>query len=261
METINKKVAIIGMHRSGTSIVAKIVHELGVCMGDELLKASISNVDGHYEDVEFYELNNKIFNEFRATWDSPPSLAVILKNKDIIKREYFDIFRKKKGNWGFKEPRSTILLPAIVEHIDDFFLIYCRRTSEGVAKSLKARDDISANQSNQIKSTYDDFANFTYSFHNGEKIIIDYEELITSPQSIVCKIANILMVSNKELIKKAAKSVRKENSLKLRKIRTLFGEAFVEIKSAFKNPKKIFSKRIINRIDYYIKLLVNIIRY
>ena len=53
-------IAIGGMHRSGTSLTASLVAAAGVHLGDELMAAGAGNPRGHFEDLEFYHLHQRI---------------------------------------------------------------------------------------------------------------------------------------------------------------------------------------------------------
>jgi hypothetical protein len=49
---------VLGTGRSGTSTVARILHENGFCMGSRFRGADDQNLNGYYEDRDFVELND-----------------------------------------------------------------------------------------------------------------------------------------------------------------------------------------------------------
>src|SRR5215210_8491404 len=57
-------VAIVGMHRSGTSMVAKLLQRTGLNLGDEadLMPPAAENPEGFYEYLEFVRLNDEVLN-------------------------------------------------------------------------------------------------------------------------------------------------------------------------------------------------------
>src|SRR6185437_468321 len=69
-------VAIAGMHRSGTSMVARQLNLVGMYLGDEadLIPAANENPDGYWEHVEFVDVNDALLHEFGGGWDHPISL-------------------------------------------------------------------------------------------------------------------------------------------------------------------------------------------
>jgi len=68
-------ICIAGIHRSGTSMIAHLLHECGVYLGSasELVPATPDNEDGHWEHLEFLALNIAILARVGAGWDLPPS--------------------------------------------------------------------------------------------------------------------------------------------------------------------------------------------
>ncbi|MCK4816954.1 hypothetical protein KA005_14390, partial [bacterium] len=61
-------IIILGMHRSGTSIVANMLHRIGISMGEDLLKSDKFNPNGYYEDADFLGINKGILTNSEGTW-------------------------------------------------------------------------------------------------------------------------------------------------------------------------------------------------
>ena len=68
-------IIITGMHRSGTSLVASLLQEAGLSIGERLLGPSAGNRKGHFEDVDFVELHEDILADNGASlyWDGLPT--------------------------------------------------------------------------------------------------------------------------------------------------------------------------------------------
>ena len=62
-------IIICGMHRSGTSMTARILNDLGLDFGDEelLLKGDKWNEKGYYENCEILDVNNQMLLGRTAT--------------------------------------------------------------------------------------------------------------------------------------------------------------------------------------------------
>ena len=56
-------IIIVGMHRSGTSMLTRMLEECGVFWGDKK--------DEYNESVFFQSINERLFNVAKATWDNP----------------------------------------------------------------------------------------------------------------------------------------------------------------------------------------------
>src|SRR5688572_14655735 len=67
-------VAIVGMHRSGTSMVAKVLQQAGLHLGTEadLMPPAAENPEGFFEHLGFVRLNDDVLNAAGSGWDCPP---------------------------------------------------------------------------------------------------------------------------------------------------------------------------------------------
>ena len=53
-------IAVTGMHRSGTSLVASLLQSAGINIGQRLMNAGEGNVKGHFEDLDLVEFHESI---------------------------------------------------------------------------------------------------------------------------------------------------------------------------------------------------------
>lgn len=139
----NKVYIVLGMHKSGTSFLAKALKEQGVNMGHELLGADKVNTEGHFEDVRFLELNEKILREAGGSWDNPPSPKTIHAAAENYKDELERLIKGDNGKlWGWKEPRTNLTIEEYLPYFDtedDVYLIAVFRKPKKVAMSLQNR--------------------------------------------------------------------------------------------------------------------------
>jgi glycosyltransferase involved in cell wall biosynthesis len=118
--TSSLPVVIAGMHRSGTSLVASYLASLGVHMGDRLLPADSRNPRGYFEDADFVELHGRILRDCTAAgeaghqdwgWtesgrlDRAPLARYAGEARELVARR-----AGAPGIWGWKDPRTTLLL-------------------------------------------------------------------------------------------------------------------------------------------------------
>lgn len=132
---------VTGMGRSGTSFLAKSLHDQGVHMGDEL---ETDTHTGGYEHPTFLNINKDIITAAGGAWGL--GALPVAEEKIIAVGEQFAprirqaIESSKREAWGFKEPRLSltlrVLMPHILEVDDDPFLYVCFRKPEKVAQSL-----------------------------------------------------------------------------------------------------------------------------
>jgi hypothetical protein len=72
MKNTSETIVILGMHRSGTSTIARILASIGINMGERIMGANESNPFGHYENLDFVELNDEILINAGGSWKKPP---------------------------------------------------------------------------------------------------------------------------------------------------------------------------------------------
>ena len=95
-----KPIILIGMHRSGSTMLSKIIQKLGVFVGADL--------DKYAESLFFQQINEWLLLQTRCSWDNPSNikyidddykniLAEIVKNRllNYNKNSYFG--KPKKG--------------------------------------------------------------------------------------------------------------------------------------------------------------------
>ena len=142
-------VCVAGMHRSGTSMVARLLNLCGVYLGspDDLSRSGPDNQGGFWENPDFVELNDTLLALVHAGWDLPPGelewgprpelAASLAKAKQLI--EGSTVHRR----WGWKDPRNSLTLPFWQRLIPNLKVIICLRNPLEVARSLTVRNGTS----------------------------------------------------------------------------------------------------------------------
>ncbi|MBK8538528.1 MAG: sulfotransferase [Ardenticatenia bacterium] len=100
-------VLVLGMHKSGTSLVAELLHRSGVAMGD--LDRSGGDYDaGHkFEDAQVQAANKTLLG-FSESYRLPagpltPDAALSARMRALIAQR-----QSVGGDWGFKDPRTVL---------------------------------------------------------------------------------------------------------------------------------------------------------
>ena len=138
---------ICGMHRSGTSLVAKLFHDAGADMGDQatLHPADKWNPTGYYEQREIIALNISLLHGAwgkLASYMWFPSTATILSR---AKRHSARIaqYGRMYGERIVKENRFCLTLPAWRANGGDVRrVLICLREPASVASSLRLRNKV-----------------------------------------------------------------------------------------------------------------------
>lgn len=144
-------ICILGMHRSGTSMVARILNICGLELGkpEDMILSIDGNEKGHWENEKFKNINDEIILRYIDINNpiKPPifpsyfersSLLSDLKERARILIKNYD---KKYRVWGWKDPRNCLTLPFWQEILGKRLkYIVVSRQPIDVANSLLKRD-------------------------------------------------------------------------------------------------------------------------
>lgn len=129
---------ILGVHRSGTSMLTRMVEKLGVFVGNDLQQ--------DYESNTVIAINNAYFTGSQSSWDCPtyvraaengnnPIARLLTSNFDEIKSR----FGPMNGLWGMKDPRFVVTLPLWQDVFPNLRAMVIRRDVRDIASSLYKR--------------------------------------------------------------------------------------------------------------------------
>ena len=134
-------VCIGAMHRSGTSMVARLLHLCSLYVGQEydLMHLTQVNSHGFCAKPRFVEINEEsLGDESGGGWDCPPLRSEGWKEgKEILhlRTKAKAILQKFLGHepWGWKDSRNSLTLPFRMMLISEIrFVIRVRNSLESV---------------------------------------------------------------------------------------------------------------------------------
>lgn len=142
-------VVITGMHRSGTSMVARLLAASGLHLGadEDLIGPSPDNPDGFFEHKEVVRINEDLLEAAGGSWDLPPSAPWAIGGERFD--ELVHDAKALAGRlatprpWGWKDPRACLTAGFWTELHDDARFVICVRHPLEVALSLKRRNQLS----------------------------------------------------------------------------------------------------------------------
>ncbi len=154
-------VCIAGMHRSGTSLVARLLNLCGLYLGPKaaLLAPNEDNMEGYWENSLFVEINDSLLAQLNGTWASPPAVnsgAVLGQPPAFLAKKAERLIRSFDGHnaWGWKDPRNSLTLPFWQQRIPGLKVIVCLRNPLEVAYSLARRDNFPIAMGLELWHTY-----------------------------------------------------------------------------------------------------------
>jgi hypothetical protein len=138
-------VCVLGMHRSGTSLISRLLNLLGVYLGPEerLLRANRFNPKGFWEYQPIVELNDTILSRLGGSWREPPPFppgweaSEALADLRLRARELLAADFAAAPLWGWKDPRTCLTLPFWRELVPDVRYVLCFRNPADVGHSLE----------------------------------------------------------------------------------------------------------------------------
>jgi hypothetical protein len=146
---------VLGMDRSGTSLCASVLQALGMSLGPDLLPRDRFNERGYFEDREIWRVHERLLAVLGRSWDTLaavrpfPPLWWQSKPLETFREQLKQIAQARSAAgssaiWGFKDPRTVLLLPLWKEVLQDLAIsptfVVCVRHPGAVAESLAARD-------------------------------------------------------------------------------------------------------------------------
>jgi len=136
-----KTIIIAGMHRSGTSLITQWLNKCGLHVGTYCLGANQTNLDGHFEDLEFVRLHEDILkdNELPESGLTEHPIRYI---SDYNRQRFEDLFKCKNEfftQWGWKDPRNCLFLRYYKNNFPDSKYLFIVRDYRSVVNSLLHR--------------------------------------------------------------------------------------------------------------------------
>lgn len=144
-------VVVVGMHRSGTSLVGGLLHNSGISMGIAFRKALPENARGFFEDEDFRRLNDEVLehgNHRVKAWCL--NFAGLAFRRHHVEAGTALVLRRQASlaRWGWKDPRTCLTLGFWLEVLDrasllgDLRLVLVDRDERAVAESLLRRGNV-----------------------------------------------------------------------------------------------------------------------
>ena len=197
-------IAVVGMHRSGTSLVTRGLSALGVQLGGNLaVESAPDNVKGHWEDRDVFEFNKRLLAELALEWDvldpgdgalmSAPSLAPMVEECRAM------IAFKAAGHqaWAFKDPRTARLWPfwrrVLVGNTQfELSFVWVLRNPVAVAQSLTRRNGFDSLKSHLLWLHHNLIPLGDIASH--PHVVVDYDRMLMEPKRELGRVAEALVL-------------------------------------------------------------------
>ncbi len=194
---------VLGMHRSGTSALTRVLNLCGVALGKNLMRPQPDNPAGFWENQQIVDFNDRLLSALGLSWDSTAPLPEHWKRShevlqiidgicDLLRREFAGCDR-----WAIKDPRLCRLLPIWKCVFNKLGVrpryVHILRAPHEVCRSLSARNGLSDGLCGQLWLRYvSDVQNATC----GETVVtVTYDGLLRNWRHLVAKVGESLSIA------------------------------------------------------------------
>lgn len=217
---------LVGMHRSGTSLMVRLLADVGVHMGTWLSRDA--------EAVHFQKLNRRIYAAAGAKWATVDGLLQEMASEDFVarqteltRRRLFDrgpfprqgslvsgffgkqlwgrIQRGDAFSWGWKDPRTSLTLPIWLRIFPQARCVHVLRNGIDVAISIHRR---SKKQRRKVRNRLFplDYSPVTLDFAYGFRLwetyvcrILEYRDLLPAGRYMEVRYEELLEAPEEQL--------------------------------------------------------------
>jgi len=189
---------VLGMHRSGTSVLAGLLKMMGAYFGPEDIKmaATDANPQGYWERWDVVNLDEFVLRSADCFWDMIADFQIQKLPKDVLKEfgsraSKIVLEMNSHKNWMLKDPRLCVLFELWKAQLEAPVCIHMFRNPLEVAQSLLKRDGIPIHVGIALWEKYNLLAvNASRGF---PRLIVSYNQLMKEPQQAVKSIHDHLV--------------------------------------------------------------------
>lgn len=201
---MNNALIVLGMHRSGTSLLTGLLAQVGVQMGKSLYAPQKGvNEKGFWEHEDIVDTHDELLLALNSQWDdllplsdrwweSDTSQPFIAKLNNLVKRDF-----SSANIWALKDPRMCRLLPLWfpifkAQQVKPSFIFMNRNPFEVVA-SLQKRDGFSKEKALVLWLIHSLSAE---QYSRGlQRVFIDFNQVVSDPSGVLMRIEQALSLT------------------------------------------------------------------
>lgn len=191
----NQAIIVLGMHRSGTSALTRVLNLHGMELGSSIMAPQGDNESGFWEHQNIVDVHDDILKTLRSSWDDE-----ILSDQWWLKKSLRQHIKKLTQIvlqdfsgcplWGIKDPRMCRLLPLWVPLLEKLrckplFVLAIRHPLE-VAKSLAKRNGFSLQKGERL--WFEHSLLLERSSRGFPRVIVPYEHLLSDWKSVIHRV-------------------------------------------------------------------------
>ena len=137
---MNKNVIILSPHRSGSSLLARILIESGFSSHDNTNDVDEFNLSGYNESKKLLDIHNRIFSELDIGWLDP--IGPLNKVQAKLLKNFYAELDKAAVHSVFKDPRLLSFSPHVELPVNARFILLTRNPKD-ISASISRRNGFS----------------------------------------------------------------------------------------------------------------------
>ena len=185
---VKRAIFVLGMHRSGTSAMARVLALSGCALPVRLMPANSANPSGYWEPQDAADLDDAVLADLDSSWSDVfgprhhrervlPTAEHLASARSVLRTNYPD-----QDLIVLKDPRASLLVDlwrsaAAAEGFEPYFVIMVRHPL-AVALSLNAREAFGRNRALILGATYMLAVEIAT---RPDKVIVSFEALMAGP--------------------------------------------------------------------------------
>ncbi len=184
---------ILGMHRSGTSMLARLLEQVGFAVGskEELLAAQADNPLGFWERRDVVALNNDILSRQGTAWYGPR----VTEDAGIgFQKQIEELVAGFERPWLLKDPRMVLTWPEWERTMDDAAVIFLHRHPLAVGRSLQRRNGFPLSYGVSLWEYYNRYV--LSRLAGRQYLCLGYEQLLADPSTVLAGLKQQLQLAN-----------------------------------------------------------------
>jgi hypothetical protein len=207
-----RRVIVLGVRRSGTSLTAGLVGKLGYFIENDSRPPDEHNPEGYWESKRVQDLNASLLNHLEGSGNRPPKAPVgwedrpeFSKEKGRAKSIVEDY--EKHDSWCIKDDRFSVTLPLWKRVLPpEVSYIVCLRNPLAVVRSIQdmTADNVDRALAFRAWSAYTRHA--ILNTQGERRLIVLYEDFHGAPQFHVKRLCDFLRVEPKPELESQFKS-------------------------------------------------------
>jgi hypothetical protein len=195
-------VLVIGMHRSGTSAMTRVLNLMGGALPRKLKRGSGANEPGFWEGRSIVRAHEAMLESLGSSWDDVRELPVGWLELESTRAHEDALLELLRADFAeapifvVKDPRVSRLVPLWVRLLGRFeaeptFVIMVRHPLE-VARSLASRSGFDDEKSLRLWLIHEvEAERYSRGF---PRVFVTYDRLLNEPAAVVARVRDVLGV-------------------------------------------------------------------